>query len=206
MSKFNIMNPDWNDSTIVIIVPYKHDYPERAENKIEFFKHYEKIFNIVCVEDYKNRWEVFNKGAEKSKADYIALADIDAIVPIEQMNLGLFKLEDGADVVYPYDHIINVQKDGTHTDDWPKDFVYGMMVMFNRQKFLDFGGENEQFIDYGWEDLERYYRALNAGYKVERVKGVCYHLMHPRDGFKNPNFNYNMRLMKKEKNKWTNRE
>ena len=184
-----------------MILPYKKDYQERENNKNAFFNHYGDYFNIVCVEDYEERYEVFNNEAKESKEDYIALADTDAIVDIEQINIALFKLENGADMVYPYDHVINLHPDGTQTDDWPKGFEYGLMVMFNRKSFLEFGCENENFKGYGWEDLERYYRALNAGLKVERVTGVCYHLTHPRDGFKNPFFNYNMGLMKKEKMK-----
>lgn len=189
---------------IDIIVPYKYDSEERLQNKKTFLEHYTSAFNVVLVEDYLERHEAFNSIASKSTANYIALADIDAIIPIEQINLGLFRLECGADVVYPYDHIINVHKDGTQTDDWPTEFVYGMMVLFNRQKFLDFGGENNQFIGYGWEDLERYYRALNHGYRIDRIHGNCYHMMHPRNGFKNPHFAHNMKLMKAEKNKWLN--
>ena len=185
-----------------IIVPYKKDYQEREDNKRSFFKHYDDYFNIICVEDYNERFEVFNSYALKSTEDYIALADIDAIINIEQINCALFELECGADLVYPYDHVINVHKDGIQTDDWPKGFEYGLFVMFKRESFLKFGGENTNFKGYGWEDVERYYRALNAGLDVRRIEGLCYHLMHPRDGFKNPYFSYNMKLMKKEKDKW----
>mgnify|MGYP001544995618 CR=1 FL=1 len=187
-----------------IIVPYKKDFEEREENKKEFLDHYSKYFNIILIENYDERYDVYNKAAETSSAEYIALADIDAIIPIEQINEALFKLENGADMVYPYTHIVNVQKDGSLTDDWPKDFIYGLMVLFNRKKFIDFGGENTEFKGYGWEDLERYYRALNFNYKIERVEGNAYHLVHPRVGFKNPFFAHNMSLMKKEKNKWLN--
>ena len=187
-----------------IIVPYKEDSPARAANKNKFFNHYKKYFNIVCVEDYDERHQVFNDAAADSLSEYIALTDIDAIIPIEQINMALFKMEQGADVVYPFDYIINRAQDGRHYDNWPAGFIYGMMVIFNRKKFIEFGGENSNFIGYGWEDYERYYRALNAGYKVERVPGYCYHMMHPRNGFENPYFNHNMKLMKREKKKWQN--
>lgn len=192
--------PEYNHFDM--IVPYKVDCKERELNKKLFLEHYADYFNVILVEDYDERYDAYNTAAKNSSAEFIALADIDAIIPIWQMNQSLFLLEDGADVVYPFNHIINRHPDGTETDDWPKDFVYGLMVMFNRQKFLDFGGENENFIGYGWEDLERYYRALNHDYVVERVEATAYHLTHPRNGFQNPYFNHNMKLMKQEKLKW----
>ena len=153
-----------------IILPYKKDYIERENNKKSFFDHYSDYFNIVCVEEYNERYEVFNNAVAESKEEFVALADVDAIIDIEQINCALFELECGADLVYPYDHVINVHPDGTHTDDWPKGFEYGLMVMFNRKSFLKFGGENTNFKGYGWEDIERYYRALNAGFKIQRIK------------------------------------
>lgn len=185
-----------------ILVPYKEDSVERANNKTTFLEHYSPYFNVTLLEDYDTRAGAYNQAARESTADYIALGDIDAILPYKQMNGALFMLEDGYDLVYPYDAILNRHPDGSTTDDWPGDFVYGMMVFFNRERFIEFGGENEEFIGYGWEDLERYYRALNSGFNVGRVPGECYHLTHPRNGFENPYFFHNMKLMKQERAKW----
>mgnify|MGYP006156080555 CR=1 FL=1 len=187
---------------IDIIVPYKKDNEERALNKLKFMDHYNPYYKINLVENYKIRAKAYNESAVNSTADFIALGDIDAIIPYGQINQALFELNNGADIVYPYSNIINLHKDGSETDDWPKGYYYGCMVFFNRKSFLDFGGENEKFIGYGWEDLERYYRALNYGLIINRVQGDCYHLMHPRTGFDNPYFGHNMKLMQQEKNKW----
>jgi GT2 family glycosyltransferase len=188
---------------IDLLVPYKKDSVERANNKVAFLNHYASYYNVVLIEDYNSRAEAFNIAASESTSEYIALADIDGIVPYKSMNSALFMLAgDNFDMVYPFDKIMNEHPDGTLTDDWPKPFIYGIMVCFKREKFLEFGGENEEFNGYGWEDLERYYRALNAGFKVGRVEDTCNHLIHHRSGFENPYFNHNMNLMNKEKQKW----
>lgn len=187
---------------MILIVPYKPDSPERKANLEKFMEHY-KGFDIFVGHHYSERHNVFNGVAKSDRYhDLIALADVDAIVPIEQMNQAIFELENGADMVYPYDKVMNVRQDGTEEDTWPQRFVHGLMVCFNKQKFLDFGGENTEFKGYGWEDLERYYRALHYGLNVERIKGTCYHNMHPRDGFKNPHFNHNRLLMKQARSKY----
>lgn len=187
---------------IDLLVPYKKDSDQREYNKKKFLEYYKDYFNVVLIDDYNSRADAFNSAASKTESKFIALTDIDAIVPYESINKAIFMLSSGSDLVYPFDKILNLHPDGKITDDWPRPFMYGLMVCFNRQKFLNFGGENINFKGYGWEDLERYYRALNAGYKVDRVSGVSYHLIHPRTGFKNPYFNYNMGLMNKEKQKW----
>lgn len=189
---------------IDLIVPYKRDCDERENNRKTFLQHYGQHYAITLVEDYDERATAYNNAARSSTKDYIALADIDAIIPFAQMDEALQMLVHGYDVVYPFTHILNVHPDGRVTDDWPRldRLKCGLMVFFRKDKFLAFGGENENFIGYGWEDQERYYRALNSGYKVGRVEGVCHHLVHPRTGFQNPHLYHNMHLMIKEKEKW----
>jgi len=189
---------------IDLLVPFKIDCPERAANRDSFTKHYQDKYNLVFIEDYTERALAFNHAAAESTQKYIALADIDALVPLDQMQAGIDMLEQGYDVVYPFTHVLNVHPDGRITDDWPRldRLKCGLMVFFNREKFIAFGGENENFIGYGWEDQERYYRALNNGYKVGRIDGDCHHLVHPRTGFQNPHLYHNMHLMNKEKELW----
>jgi len=54
----------------------------------------------------------------------------------------------------------------------------GGAIAFNKKSFINAGGENENFISYGAEDAERFYRFKKLGYEVERVKGALYHLDH----------------------------
>lgn len=191
-----------------IIVPYKRDFVERELNYKTFNKFYSSYINdqdkLTIVENYQHRYEVFNSVAATSQAKYIALTDIDAIVHWKQIEQALTMFDD-FDVVYPFDKILNVEKNGEVRDEWPKGLDRGLMVIFDRQKFIDFGGENTQFKGYGWEDVERYYRALNAGYRIGRVDGVALHLQHPRVGFDNPHLSHNRKLMQKEKKKWDQR-
>lgn len=192
---------------IELIVPYKVDCKEREQNLQAFQKYYKEYTDITVtlIKDYNERYEVFNSCALKSKSKYIALTDVDAIISKDQIDKALFELENGADMVYPFDYILNVEKNGTIRDNWPKGYYFGIMVMFNREKFIEFGGENTDFIGYGWEDLERYYRALNFGLNMKRIEGCALHMQHPRYGFDNPHIDHNWNIMDKEKHKWLNR-
>ena len=189
---------------IELLVPYKLDCAERAANKKDFLKHYDN-YNVNVIENYEERCKAYNKAARESTAKYIALADIDAIIPHAQMSDAILKLDNGADMVYPYSYIINIHRNNqSNTNDWPEGYYYGCMVLFNREKFLEFGGENQDFVGYGWEDLERYYRAINYGLVIDRVEGNCYHMQHPRNMVSNPYFKSNYKLMLREKNKCKN--
>lgn len=187
-------------SLIELLVPYKRDCWEREANKKDFIEHY-KSYNVNIIENYDERCKAYNKAAKESSADYIALADIDAIIPHDQMADAILRLDSGSEMVYPYSHIINIHRHKDDTDDWPKGYYYGCMVLFSRERFLEFGGENENFVGYGWEDFERYYRAINYGLVIDRVEGNCYHMQHPRNMTKNPYFKSNYNLMQAEKNK-----
>lgn len=185
---------------IDLIVPYKEDGPIRARNK-KIFLDYWKDFKITLVEDYETRAGAYNTAAKNSTSQFIALADIDVTIPYEQMHV-----PEGADVVYPFSYAVNVFHEETLREDrfyWGDYFTYGLMILFDRQKFLEFGGENENFKGWGWEDLERYFRALNYGYKIIRNPGPVYHNDHGSGHRReNPDLEYNYTLMSKEREKF----
>ena len=73
--------------------------------------------------------------------------------------------------------------------------------LFNTEKYKKCGGENELFIAYGPEDVERYERFIKIGYKVDRVNDFVYHLEHHRTPFSDSNnkfFNENNDLYKRQ--------
>lgn len=57
---------------------------------------------------------------------------------------------------------------------------YGMVQFFNRQVYIDGYLENEGFIAYAPEDVERHHRWEMLGYKIGRVNRYAYHLEHER--------------------------
>lgn len=72
--------------------------------------------------------------------------------------------------------------------------AYGHSILFNRESYISIGGENESFVSWGAEDLERYQRAIRLGLIVARVDGPVIHLEHARNensSDKNPHFKKN---------------
>ena len=74
---------------------------------------------------------------------------------------------------------------------------YGMVQFFDRQVYIDGGLENEGFIAYAPEDIERHHRWKTLGYNIGRVDEHAYHLEHQRtqnSWFHNPFMQSNNKL------------
>ena len=74
---------------------------------------------------------------------------------------------------------------------------YGMVQFFNRQVYLDGYLENEGFIAYAPEDIERHHRWQTLGYNIGIVDNYAYHLEHQRtqnSWFHNPHMQNNNAL------------
>jgi hypothetical protein len=74
---------------------------------------------------------------------------------------------------------------------------YGMVQFFNRQVYIDGYLENEGFIAYAPEDVERHHRWKVLGYNIDRVDNHAYHLEHQRtqnSWFHNPHMQNNNHL------------
>lgn len=162
-----------------------------------------------------HRTKMLNVLASTFECKAIVNLDCDNICPILQILIGIDMIRKGeADVVYPYDGraarlprekwyrpLMDASGDcgifgGTiHRGTRPIDPTsYGHIVMFNQEKFFEGGGENENFISYGPEDAERWERFNKLGYRVERVRGIVYHLDHwmgPDSGGGNPRYGRN---------------
>jgi predicted glycosyltransferase involved in capsule biosynthesis len=142
-----------------------------------------------------HRTRLLNIMARNATTPYIANYDADVLLKDAQYVTSLNLLrEDKADMVYPYngrfmdilgatlDKVINhlsvehlVEKDGNllHPNS------LGGAVIWNKQKFIENGLENENFVSWGWEDNERLTRAQKLGYRVARVDGCLFHMHHP---------------------------
>ena len=78
----------------------------------------------------------------------------------------------------------------------------GWTQFVNRQKYIDSYMMNENFVSWGCEDDEFYFRMSTLGNRIARVEDYVYHLEHSRtenSWFSNPNFNNNWQLWHKIK-------
>jgi predicted glycosyltransferase involved in capsule biosynthesis len=79
----------------------------------------------------------------------------------------------------------------------------GGCFFMNKEKFIQGGMENEHFLSWGPEDVERRDRFIKLGYRVASCDGKLFHLDHSRtfnSDSTNPRFNENEVEYKKIKN------
>jgi hypothetical protein len=161
-----------------------------------------------------HRTKMLNDMAKIARTPIVVNWDCDVFVPPVQLWLAAQRIRAGEDMVYPYDgRFARVPREwfpklqkaldlgifgdtrfkGKHGAALPTTSVGGA-IMFNRQSFLNGGGENEHMISFGPEDWERNHRFKALGYQVSRVAGSLYHLDHwigPNSSGRNPYFKHN---------------
>jgi predicted glycosyltransferase involved in capsule biosynthesis len=161
---------------------------------------HQKKFTHIFVKkeptDLMHRTKYLNFMCREAKTPYVVNYDTDVLLPINQYILAVDMLRNNvADIVYPYDGrfvdlsgsvldtvIRNkslVGIDDSHGRILTKDSVGGC-VFVNKAKYMDGGMENENFISWGPEDLERKERFEKLGYTVRRLQGPLFHLNHPK--------------------------
>jgi hypothetical protein len=161
-----------------------------------------------------HRTRMLNEMAKKATTMGVVNWDADVFVPPVQIWLAAERIRAGDDMVYPFDgrfarvprtwwEQLHKSRDvgifgdthfkGKNGKPLPTTSVGGA-IMFNRENFLNGGGENEHMVSFGPEDWERNFRFNALGYTVTRVAGSLYHLDHwcgPNSSTRNPFFNKN---------------
>jgi hypothetical protein len=145
--------------------------------------------------DKFHRTKMLNEMTLMAETKYVINWDADIFISPVQIWQAVDMLRSGTDFVYPYDGrfarvprserktitkyldvgMLKSKYTGMNKGDMVS---VGGAIAYNKKSFINAGGENENFISYGAEDAERYYRFKTLGYEVERVKGALYHLDH----------------------------
>lgn len=146
---------------------------------------------VVCNYDVD---VIFNENIYKKCEQLIMNNELDMIYPYGK---GYFQVEVMKNcnletfIYQPY--IFNILKDQINNPIQPplilKYAEYGHAIFFNTSVYRKFGGENENFISWGPEDQERYYRFKKFNCKVSWLSNDIYHFDHERgsdSGYLNP--------------------
>lgn len=147
--------------------------------------------------DKFHRTKMLNEMAMVSYTPFIANWDADVAVPEVQTVVAVEMLRKGLlDGAYPYDGRfarvprkdwfgslerdmdLGIYKDQRFRGSYPSHNSVGGAVIWNKEKFFEGGGENENFISHAPEDSERWTRFPILGFKVGRVKGQLFHMDH----------------------------
>ena len=162
-----------------------------------------------------HRTKYINDLFEQTKSKVVWHYDIDVIFPKDSFKSAFDLINDGCDFVYPYgcgvyQYAVNYPQDlfqkfiqSEYNLSLLRDSssrlpcTVGFSQVFNRESYFDFCMMNENFMSWGCEDVELYYRMSCLEYKIGRVWSDVYHLEHSRtfnSHYNNPSFNNNNNL------------
>ncbi|MDQ1090495.1 galactosyltransferase-related protein [Siphonobacter sp. SORGH_AS_1065] len=155
----------------------------------------EYIFIEDNSEDF-HRTKYNNMMIDIATTDIIILQDADVIISPEQLFQAIELIREGKNkIVIPYDGCFKMVHDKYQLDFFRKkldiQLLYtkqtytvrekscGGAVVLDRQTYIDCGKENEAFIKWGPEDIERVRRMEILGHKAAWINsGHLYHLYH----------------------------
>ena len=183
-------------------------------------KKYASIDNLTYIfeeteEPLFCKSKVLNDLLVESSTKVVANYDADCILPLSSYHQAYNAInDDHVDIVYPYgcgiyqwraeynmeiydDFMNNLSTDILDNKKTLSNSTIGWTQFVNRQKYIDSYMMNENFISWGCEDDEFYYRMSILGNRIGRVDNYVYHLEHSRthnSWFSNPNFNNNWNL------------
>jgi hypothetical protein len=145
-----------------------------------------------------HRTRYLNQLLKMSKTDIAGIWDTDVILKTNQIIDAVEAIKNGATMCYPYDghfvflnprqskqareDVISFLNKHSKTGQTPilaRPSVGGAFII-NRQRYIQSGGENENFYGWGPEDAERLKRMEILKEPVCRIAGELFHLYHPR--------------------------
>ena len=159
--------------------------------------------------------KVLNDLIVAADTEVVANYDADCILPISSYHQAYDEIISGnADVVYPYgcgvyqwraEYDMEIYNEFVNTLDTStldkkkhlSNSTIGWTQFVNRRKYIDSYMMNENFVSWGCEDDEFYFRMSTLGNRIARIDNYVYHLEHSRthnSWFSNPNFNNNWQL------------
>lgn len=153
--------------------------------------------------DYKefHRTRMLNDMARMSKTPIIVNWDADVFISPLQIWNSIEQIRSGAaDMVFPYDgrfarvtripyykELATLLDVGIFGNKHFKGMNFledamsvGGAIIFNKARYWEGGGENENFVSYGPEDVERDVRFRRQNFNILRMPGALYHLDHYR--------------------------
>jgi hypothetical protein len=194
------MRSDYSD--VSLIIPFKIDSLERERNLERCKNHFSKFEGIVLIDSFLDAQskEPFHKTSLINKAlynevetPYFGILDCDMLCSPVQFTDAIDALRTGfVDFVYPYDGtFVDVPQELVEgflagTLPKPHDFnvlnahSFGGLIVGKTSVYREAGGENQNFISWGPEDIERHERLMELGFKVGRIPGAIFHMGHPR--------------------------
>lgn len=177
---------------------------------------------LLPKDDFFHKTRYLNYLLDKTETPFFLIYDIDVLLPVESYIGSEYMLKTGdADLIYPFGFGNNQYqvRRGFSRELFEQSFnvkilekesqvfrsEYGHCVFAKTDLHRKLGGDNENFLSWGPEDIERSYRYRKMGFSVIWLQdGWVYHMEHERgkdSGQENPFFISNWEIFNEIKQK-----
>jgi hypothetical protein len=207
-----------NSKVILKEVDSQSNFKYHSLNIIQNFVDTSNLYHIFEKSDEKffHKTKILNDLFLESTNNVVYSYDVDIIVPIKSIILSYNNiLENNFDVIYPFgcgvfQYAVDYSSERMHqfiSNNFDIEYLkkyshrqsstIGWGQMMNRNVYNNAYMWNENFISWGAEDCEFYYRLNALGYNVGRIDDDIFHLEHARtfnSHYHNPKFMDNHNL------------
>lgn len=180
---------------------------EGGERRLNFFSENVEHLFFPSENPFFHRTKILNKLTRRVKTKFLVNYDLDVLSNPADIFYGAQILRRAdKDIVFPHNReCIMMTREKSESAIKKIDFfkiyktknylntlfpVYGGAVMENKKKFIACGMENENFVSWGPEDVEREYRLKKLGLKIGYTIHPLIHLYHPGDAEKKTHAHY----------------
>jgi hypothetical protein len=183
------------------IIVYEDDLDSKLMGTDLAYKVNQLIFNKNESGKF-HRTKILNECYKKSSTRFVANYDTDVLFVPDAYIAAVNRLRNGScDFIFPYDgKFREISRDKiskikqTMNVDWIKfedtnyihDSSVGGAVFCNKESYRKSGYENENFVQWGFEDNERIQRWITLGMKIERTSNWLIHIEHFRSTNSSP--------------------
>ncbi len=182
-----------------VIVKEVSNHPTFKHRAMPEIKKYSDTSNLTYLYEETEeplfcKSKVLNDLIVAADTKFVVNYDADCILPLTSYHQAYAVLQSGkADVVYPYgcgvyqwkaEYNMQVYEEFVSTLDYRildkrktlSNSTIGWTQFVNRQKYIDSYMMNENFISWGCEDDEFYFRMSTLGNRIARLDDYVYHL------------------------------
>ena len=178
------------DSRIPVIIVEQtiNNLPTNVLKYIKYLdKSYISYFPVLIDDVHMHKSKIVNVASSFIKTKYLWLVDADCYLKYEQV----LKQVDNQDVIKPFKYVVHLNKSETqelfkHGQVHIKKETRSLVKQFGPLSFIikkylfeQIGGLNENFIGYGWEDLE-FANRVKKKFKVDQINLNGVHLYHKK--------------------------
>ena len=167
-----------------------------GEKRFEYMSQWARYHYFDGMQEF-HRTKMLNDMVKMATTPIVVNFDADVFFAPAQIYTAVKMIREGYDFVYPYNGVFARMDRATCFRPLSKIFdvgifasqsfkgmgeshkiSYGGAIIMNKDSFIKSGMENQNFISFGREDVERVIRWRKLGYKVGRTLGNLYHMNH----------------------------